>query len=117
MFEKSSPVVCEPDSSEPAEVPTLEQSLRSRLGHRIQDLRIWLEPHGLVMTGFTRSYYDKQMAQHAVREILGRDVADNRIAVNTASGDVQSGGFDFRGNHFGHNPTAQHRTHLQHFPR
>lgn len=117
MFEKSSPAVCEPDPLEPGQLAPLEQSLRSRLGHRIQGLRIWFEPHGLVLAGHTRSYYDKQVAQHTLREILGRDVADNRIAVDTASGDVQSAGFDDRGNHFGPGPTAKHRTHLQHFPR
>ena len=117
MFEKSSSAVCEPNPRERDQLALVEQSVRCRLGHRVQDLRIWFEPHGLVITGYTRSYYDKQMAQHAVREILGRDVADNRIAVDTASGGIQSVGSDYRGKHFGHGPTAKHRTHLQHFPR
>ena len=117
MFEKPSPADCEAGPPEPAQAARLEQTLRCRLGHRIQGLRIWFEPHGLVITGYTRSYYDKQMAQQAVREILGRDVADNRIAVDTGSGDIHSGGFEYRSHHSGHGPTAKHRPHLQHFPR
>jgi hypothetical protein len=71
----------------PDETAPLEHSLRCRLGHRIKDLRVWFEPHGLVIAGRTRCYYDKQLAQHAVREIFGRHVADNRITVDSVSGE------------------------------
>lgn len=73
-----------PDSPErAADIAPIEQAIRCRLGHRIRDLRIWIEPHGLVIDGGASSYYDKQMAQHLVRELSGLGVADNRIVVDS----------------------------------
>jgi hypothetical protein len=113
MSENSSETVREFDPPNPDQTVPLEQLLRCRLGHRVNDLRVWFEPHGLVITGYTRSYYDKQMAQHVVREIFGRDVADNRIAVDSASGENHLA----RGHHCGHGLVSKHRPHLRHFPK
>jgi hypothetical protein len=77
-------------------VALIEEMLRCRLGHRVRDLRISVEPHGLVITGYTTSYYDKQMAQHLVREMSSLGVADNRIVVNSGTeltGGGQGNGF------------------------
>ena len=67
------------------ELGQIEQMLRCRLGHRVRDLRIPAEPHGMIICGSCDSYYDKQMAQHIVRELSDAAVADNRIVVNSDS--------------------------------
>jgi hypothetical protein len=59
----------------------IEQGLRFRLGYRVHDLRLWVEPHGLVITGRAESYYDKQLAQQIVKELGELNVAENRIVV------------------------------------
>ena len=65
------------------DLPPIGQAIRCRLGHRVHDLQIWLEPHGLVLSGCTSSYYGKQLAQHVVRELSGIDIAENRIVVDS----------------------------------
>jgi len=79
-----------PSSTNPGEfseiagdIALIEQALRCRLGHRVRDLRIWVEPHGVIIAGSASSYYDKQMAQHLVSEAGGLAVADNRIVVDS----------------------------------
>ena len=67
------------------ELSRVEQALRFRLGGRVHDLRLWLEPHGLVLTGRASSYYDKQQAQHLLKELSNLGVADNRIVVDLPS--------------------------------
>jgi hypothetical protein len=101
----------------PAELGRFAESLRRRLGHRIEDLRIWFEPHGLVVWGIARSYYDKQMAQQIVKELLSRDVAENRISVGPAFEDLRSPADAFAAAHRDHRLTARHRPHFQRFPR
>ncbi len=59
------------------------QAIRCRLGNRVQDLQIWLEPHGLILSGCTSSYYCKQLAQHVARELSGIGIAENRIVVDS----------------------------------
>jgi len=63
----------------------IEEMLQFRLGHRIRDLRIWVEPHGIILSGYAASYYDKQMAQHMIRELTNLGVGDNRIVVNAGA--------------------------------
>ena len=71
---------------------SIEQGLRFRLGYRVHDLRLWFEPHGLVITGRAESYYDKQLAQQIVKELGELNVAENRIVVDTppAGSDLKS---------------------------
>ena len=59
------------------------QAIRCRLGNRVQDLQIWLKPHGLILSGCTSSYYCKQFAQHVARELSGIGIAENRIVVDS----------------------------------
>jgi len=61
----------------------LEQMLRIRIGHRIHDLQVSVEPHGVVISGYTDSYYDKQMAQHMAMESCRHPIAENRIQVRS----------------------------------
>ena len=63
----------------------LEQVLRHRLVSRIHDVQLRLEPHGVVIVGRTASYYDKQLAQHIIKQLCGWNVAENRIASIPAS--------------------------------
>jgi hypothetical protein len=95
----------------------IEETLRCRLGHRILDLRLWTEPHGFVLSGCSRSYYDKQLAQQTMKEISGFDVADNRIVVDSRAMDSNPVGADEltqHGPHAGdprrvHRPPHRHR--------
>jgi hypothetical protein len=63
----------------------LEQALRLRVGYRVHDLRLEVEPHGLVLTGHASSYYDKQLAQQIVKELCDLPVVENRIVVDLPS--------------------------------
>jgi hypothetical protein len=62
----------------------IQQRLQDQLGSRIRDLRVLIEPGGLVISGRSRTYYDKQMAQHIVRQASGLRIADNRIEVDAS---------------------------------
>jgi hypothetical protein len=64
-------------------LPQIGQAICCRLGHRVHDLQIWLEAHGLILSGCTSSYYGKQLAQHVARELSGIGIAENRIVVDS----------------------------------
>jgi hypothetical protein len=83
MAENSSPPGPSDSPERAADIALMAQAIRCRLGHRIRDLRIWIEPHGLVIDGGVSSDYDKQLAQHLVRELSGLGVADKRIVVDS----------------------------------
>jgi hypothetical protein len=89
MGQETTPTATEPSSftENSQNTAQLEQNLRCRLGHRIFDLRLWSEAHGLVLSGCSHSYYDKQMAQQIVKELSGLVVADNRILVDSRAMD------------------------------
>jgi hypothetical protein len=63
----------------------IEQALRLRVGYRVHDLRLWIEAHGLVLTGHAYCYYDKQLAQQLLKELSDLDIAENRIIVDLPS--------------------------------
>lgn len=69
------------------ELIRVEQALQLRLGYRVRDLHLYIEPHGLVLTGHASSYYDKQLAQRVVTELGNLIVAENRITVDLPSPD------------------------------
>jgi hypothetical protein len=119
MTENASAASTHVSSDGTNETATIEQELRGRLGHRVRDLRIWVEPHGLIITGCTSSYYDKQMAQHLVQEISSLNVADNRIVVDSRLAEFIVGQPDqFHREQFGHSLARRHRPpHRQNFPR
>ena len=70
----------------PTDFPRLRQELethvRSRTGRRVRNLMIQLSPEGVVLEGNTMSFYDKQMAQHSVREVLPDVRLNNAIVVS-----------------------------------
>ena len=118
MTENASTTRTPVSSDDTNERATIEQRLRCRLGHRVHDLRIWFEPHGLILTGCTSSYYDKQMAQHVVRELSGLGVADNRIVVDSRLAELSVGQSEMQSYPFGHGHSGRHYPpHRHNFPR
>lgn len=59
----------------------LELRVRARTGRRVQNLDIQLSPDGVTLQGKTFTFYDKQMAQHSVREMLPDVRLNNAIIV------------------------------------
>jgi hypothetical protein len=59
----------------------LEAQVRQRLRGRVHDLRLLVTGKGLVLRGRTRSYYVKQLAQHAVMGATALPIAANEIEV------------------------------------
>jgi len=74
----------DPNQSMMEELCSIEQRLQCRLGSRVREVQLRVEPHGLVIIGRSTSYYDKQLAQHIVKELCGLSVAENRIAVDSS---------------------------------
>ena len=46
----------------------LEAHVQCHLNGRVRDLRLVIRGHGLVLQGRARTYYAKQLAQHAVMD-------------------------------------------------
>lgn len=59
----------------------VEAHILSRLGSRVRYLRVLLRDNGLVLRGYTQTYYAKQLAQHAAAEITGLPIHANEIEV------------------------------------
>lgn len=60
----------------------LEARLQWQLGGRIRDLRVVGQEKGLVIQGHARTYYAKQLAQHAVLEATDMPILANEIEVS-----------------------------------
>jgi hypothetical protein len=60
----------------------LEEHVRSRLGGRVQELKVVFMEDGLVLRGYARAYYAKQLAQHALMETTGLPIRANEIEVS-----------------------------------
>ncbi|MFO0970194.1 MAG: hypothetical protein U0793_31975 [Gemmataceae bacterium] len=65
----------------PAEMERLEAQVQTRLNGRIRRFALRLGACGLVLTGQARTYYDKQLAQHAVMEATALPILANEIEV------------------------------------
>ena len=48
----------------------IEQAVHARTGGRIQELRIRVDDGCLVLSGQTKTYYNKQLATRAVRDTV-----------------------------------------------
>ncbi len=64
-----------------AEIARLEALVRDRVHGRVRGLRIHVEDRGLVLYGRARTYYAKQIAQHAAMAACGLPIAVNAIEV------------------------------------
>jgi hypothetical protein len=59
----------------------LETLMSRRLGNRIRDLRVSIQPAGVVLRGRTATYHAKQLAQHAAMELANLPIVANDIQV------------------------------------
>lgn len=66
----------------PPSVEKLEALVRCRLTGRVRDLRLHLEGEALVLRGHARTYYAKQLAQHAVMDATDLPIRANEIEVS-----------------------------------
>jgi len=65
-----------------AEVGRLEARLQHCLGGQVANVRLEVRDKGLVLQGRARTYYAKQLAQHAVMEATGLPILANEIQVS-----------------------------------
>ncbi|HZT78734.1 MAG TPA: hypothetical protein VFA26_00810 [Gemmataceae bacterium] len=59
----------------------IEIHVQSRLGHRLSQFRLVVHDHGLVLRGRARTWYAKQLVQHAVMEATALPILANEIEV------------------------------------
>jgi hypothetical protein len=64
------------------EMEQLETHVQSRLNGRVQHFRLVVRGCGLILTGQARTYYAKQLAQHAVMEATALPILANEIEVS-----------------------------------
>jgi hypothetical protein len=64
------------------ELARAEEHIRCRLSGKVRDLRLLVRNQGLVLQGRARTYYAKQLAQHAVMETLRLAIRANEIEVS-----------------------------------
>ena len=63
----------------PAE--NLEMQLQQRLGSRVRELRVLVRHDGVVLKGWASTYHAKQLAQHAVMDLIDLPILGNEIEV------------------------------------
>lgn len=63
----------------------LEQRVHLRTGRRVRNLIVELHPERVILRGRTNSYHVKQLAQHAVCDLLATARVENVIAVESAA--------------------------------
>lgn len=66
----------------PWNIEELELHLQGRLGGRIRNLRLHQCRSGIVLRGIARTYYAKQLAQHAVLTEARMPILANEIEVH-----------------------------------
>jgi hypothetical protein len=62
-------------------VDEIETRVQGRLGGQLRDFRVQPQGAGLILQGHARTYYAKQLAQHAVMEACGLPILANEIEV------------------------------------
>jgi hypothetical protein len=62
-------------------VTELEAHVQCRLGGQIREFRLVVADKGLLLRGHARTYYAKQLAQHAVMEATALPILANEIEV------------------------------------
>jgi hypothetical protein len=72
------------DSSENLDL--LATHINDQLIGRVRDFRIVASGADLILLGQARSYYAKQLAQHAAMEATGLRILENRIEVDSGAG-------------------------------
>src|SRR5581483_3885346 len=69
-------------ASPSSQLERLAAAAQSRLGGQVRDLRLLLKDNGLVLRGRARTYYAKQLAQHAVMRVTEQRIWANEIEVD-----------------------------------
>jgi hypothetical protein len=64
------------------DLDALEAHLIRRLSNRIRELVIVPDSEGLILKGRVRTYYEKQLAQHALMEATSAPILSNEIEVD-----------------------------------
>ena len=65
----------------PSDLDCLQNRLQETLGGRVRDFQIHHHDDGIVLRGFTRTYYLKQLVQHAVMSETNSPIIANEIEV------------------------------------
>jgi hypothetical protein len=65
-------------------VAKLEEHVRNQVVGRVRGLTILMHEGGIVLRGQSRSYYAKQLAQHAVMAVTEVPICGNFIEVSCA---------------------------------
>jgi hypothetical protein len=65
----------------PDALDRVETRLQNELNGRVRNLQIVLHDRGIVLRGLARTYYSKQLAQHAVMDALNLPIIANEIEV------------------------------------
>jgi hypothetical protein len=63
-------------------VARIEEHVRSRLTGLLRDFQLVFQNNGLVLRGHVRTYYAKQLAQHAVMEASSLPIRANEMKVS-----------------------------------
>ena len=63
----------------------VERRVQIRTGRRVRNLTVELQPERVILRGRANCYHVKQLAQHAVRDILHDAHVENAIAVESAA--------------------------------
>ncbi|MFO1045836.1 MAG: hypothetical protein U0941_28980 [Planctomycetaceae bacterium] len=62
---------------------SLESLVQPRLSGRLHELRVECQAEGVVLRGWTRTYYAKQMAQQVVMDVADLPILANEIEVRS----------------------------------
>jgi hypothetical protein len=71
----------EGDSATYERLACIEEHIQSRLTGHVRDFQLVLRDQGLVLRGHARTYYAKQLAQHAVMEATSLPIRANEIEI------------------------------------
>jgi hypothetical protein len=63
------------------EIERIENRIRHQLSGRLRDFRLEVGDAGVVLRGRARTYYAKQLAQHAVMAATDQPILRNEIEV------------------------------------
>ena len=69
------------ESTTQAGIEQLEVRLQGQLSGRVRNFRLAVAEFGVVLHGFARTYYAKQLAQHAFMRETQLPIAANEIKV------------------------------------
>jgi len=67
--------------AQPDEVTELETQVHSRLNGMLKSFRLSRKENGLILEGQARTYYAKQLAQHAIMQATSVPILANEIEV------------------------------------